>query len=140
MPGDTSKPAPVAASGGSGGNGGGDDDGNNGGGADLDTLLARAQEIIDELEGRTNERIDGVARRVTVLEDETRLAPEIVALLNGLGADHIRSAFDTRLSDQHIALLVALLPILPDNASIEDLKAALKLGSWTRSFKLPRRR
>lgn len=135
-------PAPVAASGGSG-DGGGDDDGNNGGGTNLDALLARAQEIIDELEGRTNEkfvkvdeRIDGVARRVTALEDETRLAPEIVALLNGLGVDDIRAAFN----NQHIALLAALLPVLPDNASIEDLKAALKLGNWTRSFKLPRRR
>jgi hypothetical protein len=133
-------PAPVAASGGSGGNGGGDD-GNNGGGTDLDALLARAQEIIDELEGRTNEkfvkvdeRIDGVHQRVKALEDATGLNPAIVTLLNDLGADDIQSRLEAGLSDKQLDLLAVLVQILPDNTSIEKLNRALALAGWT--FKL----
>jgi hypothetical protein len=129
-------PAPVVASGGSGGSGGGDDDGDNGG-VDLDALLAKAQKIIDELEGRTDEkfvkvgeRIDDVDRKVKALEDETRLTPEIVALLNSLGVDHIRSGLEG-VSADHRDLLNALARILPDNTSIEELARALKLARWT---------
>lgn len=138
-------PVPVAASGGSGGNGGGNGGGDNGG-VDLSALLVEAQKLIDELEGRTNEkfvevgeRIDGVDRKVEALENETRLAPEIVTLLNNLGVDHIRSGLEG-VSANHRDLLNALAQVLPDNASIEDLRSALKLGGWAGSFKLPKRR